>query len=376
MAASRARLPYLDELRCLALFHVFGGHAVGRSYAQLSLPWHGWLRDPFEPGAPAFLLPFRLGAISIALFFVISGFCVHNSRRASAGASTKSFVLRRLIRIYPPYLIALLVFALLVPWTRVDLATHAGRIDLLSHLFLLHNFGEQTFLGINPALWTVAVETQIYLLYPLGIALVGRLGWTRTLMLIGAVEVALRLAAGLWSTAHGAAAPHWWSDAPFAYGLSWWLGARLAEDHAEGCATAERPVVFWMWLIAAVAAYFVRPAAAFVFLFGALAARSGIAWLLSQTHAQKSAEPRAWAPLLRHLRWVGAISYSAYLLHQPLLQAVPWALRRFFGPVEPSVVLAASFACWAPMLLLAWLFCRAVERPSQRWARRVATALR
>ena len=48
---------------------------------------------------------------------------------------------------------------------------------MLSHLFLVHNFNPDWYYGINGAFWSIAVESQLYVLYPVLVALASRRGW-------------------------------------------------------------------------------------------------------------------------------------------------------------------------------------------------------
>jgi peptidoglycan/LPS O-acetylase OafA/YrhL len=105
-------------------------------------------------------------------------------------------------RIYPPYVLAVLLFALVVPWTRIDFS-FSGAVQLLSHLALIHNLDNRTFYGLSPAFWSIAVEVQLYLLYPILVALVSRFGWNRSLMYIAALEITLRGICSVISIYHG-----------------------------------------------------------------------------------------------------------------------------------------------------------------------------
>ena len=69
-----------------------------------------------------------------------------------------------------------------------------------------------------------------------------------------------------------------------------------------------------------------------------------------------------------HLAAIGVLSYSIYLLHEPLLNSVPWAVHRAFPGyrIHPLLMFAFSLAAWWPILLLSWVFYRYVERPSIR----------
>src|SRR5262249_5112382 len=92
---------------------------------------------------------------------------------------------------YPPYLatiaiaVALLLLAtgtLPVPWSAVALQA-----------LLLHTFHPATFDGVNPPAWTLAVEAQLYLAYPIALALIVRWRAWRALAIVLAVTMLYRL---------------------------------------------------------------------------------------------------------------------------------------------------------------------------------------
>ena len=49
--------------------------------------------------------------VGVAIFFVVSGFCIHLSFRRGAPGDWRGFFIRRFFRIYPPYFLAVLIFA-------------------------------------------------------------------------------------------------------------------------------------------------------------------------------------------------------------------------------------------------------------------------
>lgn len=105
----------------------------------------------------------------VTLFFVISGFCIHGSewrrlqRDPGAAFSLRRYAERRVRRIYPVYLFALLISCLLNgingDWPSFT--------DLTFHVLLLHGFSQAFFNSINLVLWTISIEGFFYIIYPL-----------------------------------------------------------------------------------------------------------------------------------------------------------------------------------------------------------------
>ena len=127
------------------------------------------------------------GYIGVFLFFVISGFCIHLqwARARAAGLEPEikfgSFWKRRIRRLYPPYLIALLLFLLLTAATIGINLTRFFWYDLGMHLLMLHNLDPNTCYTINGVFWTLAVEEQLYLAYFLLLFIRVRWGWGVTI---------------------------------------------------------------------------------------------------------------------------------------------------------------------------------------------------
>jgi peptidoglycan/LPS O-acetylase OafA/YrhL len=54
------------------------------------------------------------------------------------------------------------------------------------------DYDDRFYYGVSPAFWSIAVEVQLYLLYPVLLWLVARMGWQRTLVYIAILEIGLR----------------------------------------------------------------------------------------------------------------------------------------------------------------------------------------
>ena len=102
------------------------------------------------------------------------------------------FYLRRFFRIYPPDLLALLFFARALPVSRLPLAfPRYSFADLFTHGTLTHNYFPRSIYKINGAFWSIAVEAQLYLIYPLLLTLVRRIGWNKSLLFTLLLEINL-----------------------------------------------------------------------------------------------------------------------------------------------------------------------------------------
>jgi peptidoglycan/LPS O-acetylase OafA/YrhL len=165
-------MPGVDGLRAVAALFVVLDHAWRQSWPDAVLA---------EPGTNSLLRSMTAwlahGQTAVTAFIVISGFCLmmplasRRKERLEKGAIT--FYGRRARRILPPYYIAFfLSLAACVFWlkpvtqTLYDAFFPIDFVGIMSHLFLVQNLSPNQY-QINGAMWSIAVEFQIYLLFPL-----------------------------------------------------------------------------------------------------------------------------------------------------------------------------------------------------------------
>jgi len=112
----------------------------------------------------------RSGYLGVDLFFFISGFCLYYpyARAALNGGPVpdiRPFFERRALKIIPSYCIALAVFAIVY---RAAFASPQDALwQLVAHLTFIHPLDQTTFGSISGPLWTIGIEVQFYLLFPL-----------------------------------------------------------------------------------------------------------------------------------------------------------------------------------------------------------------
>jgi peptidoglycan/LPS O-acetylase OafA/YrhL len=305
---SPGHLQHIDILRGIAIAGVIMTHYRGAAgYGPLAYT-NFWFDVHKEPVTWWLFYPLIFGWTGVALFFVISGYVIHRSYLRDHHFTWRKYASRRFWRIYPPYAVALIGFAL---WLGVPFWSQ----DFTLHAMLLHNVKDATFFGsINSSFWSLAVECQLYALYPVALFMRRRAG-LHGMLVFGC------LASAIWTL--GA---YRWIDLPFSNDVSpwscawssplllwpsWLLGAVLAECHLSGRRLFSR----WLtWAIAAatlcVLASCSRAALPLQFLLASLSWAAIVdAYLSSRNQIGR------W---LKPLGLLGLFSYSAYLIHQPL----------------------------------------------------------
>ncbi len=161
-AAPRAdRIDVLDGVRAVMILFVGWFHIWQQS----------WLTPAVRLGGRVYSLDplLRSGYIWVDGMILLSGFLLFLTygQRPMSGRDALRFYLKRFARIFPSYALCVLVFFFLNYHKYADL-THA-LWDLGAHLSFTHTLWYFTYYGspINGALWTVGVEAQFYLLFPL-----------------------------------------------------------------------------------------------------------------------------------------------------------------------------------------------------------------
>lgn len=352
-----SHLAVIDILRGLAALGVTLFHA------RVAW-WVGWREIQANPGdysafdrAVAWLsVPTPFLGSCVMLFFVISGFCVHRPL-SEGGLDAGRYFARRLLRIYPPYLAA----AALSVWLSTRLGEPLTTGKCVSVLLLAQNYVSGWAMPVsagqpagNPALWSIPVEVELYLAYPVLRWLVARWGWGVALSTVGGVS-ALALA--------GYHAGGRVLEGNFAlYWILWCAGAWLRERWAGGVLRAPPAA------LAIVAGLSLAVAAALSVrgVGGVTQWCWGVVyfWILWRLLAA----PVAGFAGQKMLRTLGDWSYSLYLLHFPLLLATGsvWVAQTGSKPANFLLTLAVC----AAILPAVGLFYRVVERPSHRLARR------
>ncbi|MDT3708811.1 MAG: acyltransferase [Pseudomonadaceae bacterium] len=337
--------PALDGLRAIAIL--------------LVLLFHG--RMPGLPGAN----------VGVDVFFVLSGYLITRLLLAEYEANgilqLRHFYRQRLLRLTPPLLLLLLLYALFAPLLWPDYYFHARDWVMV----LLYQADLALIVGMGPQMmlhtWSLGIEERFYLLWPL--SLVGLLA-LRNLRVALAVLLAGFLLIGLWRMA---ALQLWNLSSLEAYyrfdmrlsGLL--LGACLGMWIGHGLPVPEYLlqrhwlVLAWLVLLAVV----LYPAddkgrLSYGLPLVELTVLYILLWLNRYPQGLLN-KALSWHPLV----YIGQLSYGLYLFHYPVMEYLklqnPWWLTLFAGT--------------AVALVLAIFNHHLIERPIRRWRKRPIKAL-
>ena len=303
-AAAEPAYPQLDGLRAVAVSLVLCTHL---------LPSQPWVRRVGP------------GGLGVVLFFVLSGFLITGillrlRDAVAAGALSRDralsrFYIRRALRIFPLYYAVLAVAALAdVPPVRATWPWHALYV---SNLYFAHR---GSWNGVVTPLWSLSIEEQFYLLWPLVVLRVPPRAFPfvlPALVALGPLSRAAYLLVGVDPFAIGLL--------PFGCADTLLLGALLALCWHEparlggvrralrgfGLAVALPAVALYLALgpVAVDSPAFVLASALQLLLTGA------VFFAVIDAAARGLGGPPGRLLASRPMRFLGQISYGIYLLH-------------------------------------------------------------
>jgi peptidoglycan/LPS O-acetylase OafA/YrhL len=332
----------------------------------------------------------NIGGPAVMLFFVISGYCIAASVDSCQrrGLGFGKFMMRRVRRIYPPYLLSIAFWAA----TRyVKLKTGGGNdfakftaLDWVQNLTLTQWLNLLTdplsSAAMNKTLfvaayWSLCYEEQFYLLMGLMMIAAAFAGLSVRAMAIGIMAIGLVWNVLVPERTYGLFIEYW---AMFCFGLL--VFHRLCR--------MDRPVhrrMVDLGLVAVLVGSLImrytgnwaaddpklptEKAMELRVVYGELAMSSGFALLLIAMRplSERIAAVKPYRPLA----WLGHITFSLYLIHQFNLQFVNRAVAKVLGPIahydasipaseQPWFALVVQICGHIAIASVFWYFC---ERP-------------
>lgn len=309
------------------------------------------------------------GSVAVSVFFSLSGFLM-----AFVLTSTKwdyrAFLTRRFFRLFPVYAVCVSVSAALV-WFGVmpqNFDPGAEVYHAAAHATMLHGLVPDQWLRnsagafLTPA-WTLSVEWQFYLLIPVFFMAYRRFPQMATIALVGA-GFSMRLLGML-----GIEMP--WATLPvhmpmFLLGILSFALYDWMTTHQNVLPASSTKLLFLI------------PVLPLLFL----SVRQGISvvvWLsiLAVVLADRltgasnaSARIRRWL-FCRPLRGLGAVSYSLYLIHEPVIWVCSRISGKNFHKADGLVPMLTSLAVVVPVSVgVAWLLFVFIEQPAIAYGRR------
>lgn len=340
------RITELDGWRAISVLLVIVHHTINFNFP-----------DAFRDHQSIFKLAFWIGPLAVKFFFFISGFVITLGllKEESRGqVSFEAFYLRRAFRILPPVFVMLAA----VVFLRSAGLIHDDSDSIISSLFFMGNFSMFPHTWFSGHLWSIGVEEQFYLVFPL--VWIFSSSRSRSKLII-----VLMLLLQAWSISKGFFRWDGYIDNGLCFACIG-IGTLTAIHYsAVKAVVAKVPVVA---LVVVAVLLFGQPL--FPEMHGArgviyrLLTPAAVALLIVATINREASSKFLNS---RILQWIGKISFSLYL----------W--QEFFtGGASESLPIFRHFTLLAfPLVfLLAWMSYRFIELPGQRLGRRITPSVK
>ncbi len=329
----------------VAGYHIWGHYGVYPFPSIGVVPW------THSAGIFSYLVsPLRWGYLGVGLFLVLSGFSIHLSYARKRDVSGnydfewRKFYLRRLWRLYPAYAVSVVFtfFLLLLTAHGTDLlGTSPTVMDLISHLTLTHGYFDRYFYGIVHVYWSLALEFQLYLAYPIFLYVFREIGLSRSIVFLSIISLIWRYV--VMNVFHyqlisvASTGPYAPMGFLFARMPEWLFGAWLAEWFVRGgnLNFHRSPLAMMAVLVLFVA--ILSTLAEPLWIFTDLLFGLGFAFVVAAAivPSTRVGTPSFKSRLYRLLVWTGTISYSLYLFHMQLSWfANPWIRGLSSAPLQ------------------------------------------
>lgn len=202
IAIGTYRIAWIDALRAIAALWVLSVHVLYSVFGPIITG--GWWKPAGQLAS--------IGYLGVSLFLVLSGFClfypvVARVPRQRWSVPIRRFLWRRWWRIAPPYYIDLALLVVVDSFLagRFHRFYHNSPVgwwgDLMLHFAFLHNLVPGTATNYNVVFWSLALEFQLYLLFPLLVWLSRRIGLA--FVALGALGLSLAWSAYLEAVGAG-----------------------------------------------------------------------------------------------------------------------------------------------------------------------------
>lgn len=346
VANSKNRYAFADSLRGIAalwvvLYHLFHGNHVQVLSNNI--------------GSVLTAVLFEYGNLGVPIFFVLSGFvmAVTTSSKQMHASQCINFMIRRLVRLTPPYYFSILLSVLLlwVKYKTVDSSTPLPDVSaIVAHMFYLQEFFN--FKEINVIYWTLCFEIQFYIAFTLLIFIAGKfkpLSFANYIVLIVFTLVGL-----LWLISEDVKSfyqtniyrntlflPYW-----YAFSVGALVGWTLEKTHY----LFKSYVIFFF---ISLMVYGLKSGDLFALTAGLTATLLLLAHMFNKMGVWLNINP---------LQKLGLISYSLYLIHNNVLGIVGRVIRKFIQPslsADVMVMLVSLLVC----LVCAYIMYVIIEKP-------------
>jgi peptidoglycan/LPS O-acetylase OafA/YrhL len=334
------------------------------------------------PPMPKFIeyTPLRIfwaGHEAVVLFFILSGFVLSLPFAKNKKVKYDEFLIKRLFRIYVPYIIAVLFTLLLksIFYSKEVAQKSSGATfywsddlglkTLINHFLLVTNFNTNT---LDPVVWSLVHEMRISIIFPLLMFLIIRLKWGQTIVL---ALMFSGVGMFLINNHIGESVGYLTSYAHTLHFTSFFMLGALISIHLEkivnifkGLSLSVKTLILFIGLCCYTLQIglgrFISSNLLIHYSEWIMAIGASIFMIVAVSSKRISR-----ILLLRPIKYFGKISFSLYLFHYPILMACLYALGNRL-PIWQILIIMVVLA--VIISTLSWYF---VEENTIKWGRKI-----
>ena len=361
------KLEFIEGMRAVAALYVVLSHFC----TMVDAKFIDTGKSIATPLLQALMAPFWHGHLAVAAFIVLSGFSLQYGlyqRGDGRVYGLGKFFKRRALRILPAYYACLGLSYLVCLYVTIPNGAVAPfrnyvpitNDSLWAHILLVHNWSVDWMYKINGVLWSIAIEGQLYLLFPFMILVMQK---RSPLTLLFATIIPTILVVNYLP---GAGKTYSWFAILFVFGM---LAAHFSYRPSLKIGPKAGTGIFLSVVGALVTVGIVTNnlLQGKTFADTPTLISSDIAFGLSTATFLYAATvaPGSWIERFFSMKWlvkIGIFSYSLYLLHHPILQ--------IFYVNKPPTILGSENtmlyllgAAFPTILVVSWIFSLIFERP-------------
>lgn len=366
---------FMDGLRAFAILMVVATHASAA----------GLLPDKLILPGLIVALPdvfMHTGAMGVDIFFFISGFALFYpyAQHLFEGRELQTirhYIERRFAKIVPSYALALTVLSIVIP---LELTPGDSIFrNFVRHLFFLHAFWPESIVSISGPFWSLGIEVEFYVLFPL-IAFCLMRKPTATLSTLVAISVGFHVAL----VRLGAVENFFWSNQLpeflSLFGFGSFAAYHIVRARNQPPETSEKKRALWAALawIAAITLYGIvgeaRYCADYQRFLNSVCEFTGLTLFILSYALSKGLTSLRLICESPVMLWISGISYNLYLWNKNVFAWYDEHLASLFIRL-PYGTLLNAFLSLALVTVIAWAATKWIEKPILRKGFAVFTCL-